>query len=82
MANQLINGAQMVTEPSVPDPNEGKLPTFGYHADGRSQVFYLGVGERLPEGWHDSPVTAALDAATAPKPRQPKPKKEAHGNGP
>ena len=55
MANQLINGTQMATEPSVSDPNEGKLPTFGYHADGRAQVFHLMPGETLPKGWADSP---------------------------
>lgn len=70
MANQLLNGTQMATEPSATDPNEGKVPTFGYHSDGRSQVFYLEPGEALPAGWHDSPSTAALDAATEP------PKKE------
>lgn len=70
MANQLINGTQMASEPSAADPNEGKIPTFGYHADGRAQVFHLNPGQALPAGWHDSPVTAALDAATIPEPKK------------
>jgi hypothetical protein len=69
MVNQLINGVQMVTEPSVPDPNEGKLPTFGYHADGRSQVFHLAPGETLPKGWADAPQSKKV-------------KKVSNGNGP
>ena len=32
------------------------VPTWGYHTDGRSQIFQLEEGENLPEGWSDAPV--------------------------
>lgn len=35
---------------------EGTTPTWGYHRDGRSQLFNLKPGERLPEGWADAPA--------------------------
>ncbi|WHQ72528.1 hypothetical protein [Methylorubrum extorquens] len=31
-------------------------PTWGYKPDGAAQIFDLAPGERLPDGWHDSPA--------------------------
>lgn len=54
MANSLLNGPQVGETPPAAQPDEG-IPTFGYHADGRSQIFHLRPGEKLPDGWHDTP---------------------------
>ncbi|MEM7313534.1 MAG: hypothetical protein AAF497_10325 [Planctomycetota bacterium] len=34
------------------------VPTWGYHADGRSQIFQLEEGEDLPNGWSDAPIAS------------------------
>lgn len=33
-------------------------PTWGYKATGEAQIFVLGEGEDLPQGWSDSPASA------------------------
>lgn len=30
-------------------------PTWGYHSDGRSEIFLLEGKDDLPKGWHDHP---------------------------
>lgn len=39
-------------------------PTWGYRPDGSAQIFDLGSGEALPDGWHPSP-TVITDPARA-----------------
>lgn len=39
-------------------------PTWGYRPDGSAQIFDLGLGEVLPDGWHPSP-TVITDPARA-----------------
>ena len=45
-----------------------KTATWGYAADGKAEIFRLAPGERLPEGWVDSPakVAAPRPAPVAP----------------
>ena len=31
------------------------VPTWGYHKTEDPQIFDLKEGEKLPEGWHDTP---------------------------
>lgn len=30
-------------------------PTWGYHSDGRAEIFVLEGKDDLPKGWHDAP---------------------------
>ena len=39
-------------------------PTWGYRPDGSAQIFDLGPGQALPDGWHPSP-TVITDPARA-----------------
>ena len=66
MANSLINGAA-VAEASAPPVDDGKVPTWGYHADGRAEIFRLAPGEALPDGWTDSPAAIAQQPKTKAK---------------
>ena len=56
MANSLINGTEggMVAPLAEPDPTAGKVPTWGYGADG-PKLFYLDPGAGLPAGYEDNP---------------------------
>lgn len=37
------------------------LPRWGYHKDGRSEIFNLKPGEKLPNGFTDSPAKFKSD---------------------
>lgn len=45
----------MAEERSVPRDAPKTTPTMGYKPGGRSQVFQLKEGEKLPEGWQSKP---------------------------
>jgi septal ring factor EnvC (AmiA/AmiB activator) len=36
-----------------------KVPTWGYHAVEPARIFHLKPGEKLPEGWADTPAAFA-----------------------
>jgi hypothetical protein len=83
MANNLLNGPQAGDTSPAAQPNEG-IPTFGYHPDGRAEIFHLKPGEKLPDGWFDSPQEprpqagiVAETAADFENPKDPEP----DGNG-
>lgn len=44
----------MLPSPALPDPNAGKVPTWGYSAAG-GQLFHLDPGAGLPDGFVDHP---------------------------
>lgn len=42
-------------------------PTWGYHSDGRAEIFNLEGKDDLPKGWHDTPQPAKAPAKAATK---------------
>lgn len=69
MANSLINGTEggMASPQVEPDPNAGKVPTWGYGVDG-AKLFHLDPGTGLPAGYEDHPdKVGAAPAAPAKK---------------
>ncbi len=56
----LINGAGAGISPPPPENgdqmDDHKIPTWGYKP-GESKLFDLNPGEKLPDGWSDSPVS-------------------------
>jgi hypothetical protein len=52
------------------------FPTYGYAKDKDPQIFQLANGEKLPEGWFDSPAAAEAASERAKPPSAPsKPKR-------
>lgn len=51
------------------------IPSWGYHATEEPRIFELIAGEKLPDGWHNSPDRATWKAVEPPK--APKPPKAA-----
>lgn len=69
MANSLLNGPGVETPPDNPVKAE-TVPTWGYAADGRSQIFQLAPDEALPDGWSDAPVAVEPEPEAPAKPRK------------
>lgn len=47
------------------------IPTWGYHPTEEPRIFDLKPGEKLPEGWADTPAAFAAPAALTDKPTPP-----------
>lgn len=54
MANTLINGPEMAAGVQPAAAAADVVPTWGYKG-GEARVFNLKPGEKLPDGWSDTP---------------------------
>lgn len=55
MADEKDNDMQAKAEKAEAEKSAGTVQSMGYKKGGKSQIFTLKKGEKLPDGWSDTP---------------------------